>query len=188
MKRIEKIRTVLLCVTLLIILAVLGVASRGKKEPIVIDSDKAGDTDRNVSIALKNVSYSATDESNFKEWDLKATSAHYFEKEKKVVLEDLKVNFYRTDGRIYHLTGNTGELGTDTRNIRLQDGVCGELPDGTAIQAGYVFYDHSKRIITTKDKVVITRGASAMEGVGMVIDLREEKLSILGKVKAQGIQ
>jgi LPS export ABC transporter protein LptC len=64
--------------------------------------------------------------------------------------------------------------------------VKGILPDDTEIQTESVFYDHERHIITTKDKILIKRGKSSMEGLGMVIDLKKEKLSILGKVKALG--
>jgi len=187
MKKIEKIRAVLLCVSIFLILAVLGVAFREKKKQIVIKSDKLQrSSSNNASIELKNVSYSTINKDNFKEWDLKAGSAKYFKDKERVVLEDLKVNLYRLDGKIYRLEGKHGEFDTKTRNIKMKGRVKGILPDDTEIQTESVFYDHERHIITTKDKILIKRGKSSMEGLGMVIDLKKEKLSILGKVKALG--
>lgn len=187
MKKIEKIRAVLLCVSIFLILAVLGVAFREKKKQIVIKSDKLQRSSSiNASIELKNVSYSTINDDNFKEWDIKAGSAKYFKDKERVVLEDLKVNLYRLDGKIYRLEGKHGEFDTKTRNIKMEGRVKGILPDDTEIQTESVFYDHERHIITTEDKILIKRGKSSIEGLGMVIDLKKEKLSILGKVKALG--
>ena len=184
MKRIERIRAVLLFVSIFIILAVLGVSLREKKKQIVIKSDKLqGPSSNNESIELKNVSYSTINKDNFKEWDLKAALAKYFKDEGRVVLEDLEVKLYRPDGKTYRLRGKHGEFDTGTRNIKMKGEVEGVLPDDTEIQTESVFYDHERHEITTKDKVLIKRKKLSMEGLGMVVNLRKEKLSILGKVK-----
>ncbi len=187
MIRVEKIRVVLLCVSVCIIIVVLGVALRDKKPPIVIQTDTVQEKGAEVNIALKNFSYSSVNSTNFKEWALRAESATHYDEEQRVVLEDMVVHFYQegTD-KNYTLKGHAGQLDTKTKNITIEGGAEGILPDNTTIRTDSIFYDHAKRTISTDDAIVIDRGSFVMEGVGMIVDLNTEKLKILGKVKALG--
>lgn len=151
----------------------------------MIESENSRGPSDNASIELENVSYSTTNKNNFKEWDLQARTAQYFKDENRVVLEDLAVNLYLDDKK-YHLRAQHGEFDTETRDITMKGKIKGILPDGTEIQTETVCYEHQKRIITSEDKILIKREKFSIEGLGMVIDVNKEKLSILGKVKALG--
>ncbi len=186
MKKIEKIRFALLCVSLVLIFAVLGIAFREKKRQIVIKAEKPRVHSDNASLELHNVAYSTVNKENFKEWDLKAGTAKYFKEQNRVIMEDLEVNLYRSDGKTYSMQSAQGGFNTESRNITMRGTVTGILPDSTKIQTDSVFYDHTKRLITTPDHVVIEKGEFSMQGTGMSIDLNNETLSILGKVKARG--
>lgn len=186
MNKVQKIRRILLCVSVCLILVVVGLALRDKKKQIVIKTDTPAGASPVNGVALQNVAYSTTNKDNVKEWDLNARSAQYFQDEKKVVLEYPEINLYRPDNKTYRLKGSHGEFNTETKNIKMNGNIAGVMPDNTTIQTESFFYDNEKRLITTDDKIYIRRGTFAMEGVGMVVDLNREKLSILGKVKALG--
>jgi LPS export ABC transporter protein LptC len=185
-KKVQKFRAVLLCLSLLIILVSLGVAIREKKKQIVIKSDAPRTPAGNGSVKLDNVSYTTTNKDNVKACDLKAGSATYYEDNKTVLLTDVDANLYDSDSKIYHITGNFGEFDTETRNIVMKTRIKAILPDKTEIQTESVFYDHEKRIITTEDKILIKRGKSIMEGLGMILDLDKQKFTVPGKVKVLG--
>ena len=185
-KKVEKTRAVLLGLSLLIILVSLGVALREKKKQIVIKSDAPRTPADNGSVKLDNVSYTTTNRENVKVCDLKAASATYFKDKKTVLLKDVDAKLYSSDGKIYHIIGNHGEFDTETRNILMKTRIKAILPDKTEIQTESVFYEHEKRIITTKDKILIKRGKSIMEGLGMTLDLDKQKFSIPEKVKILG--
>lgn len=186
MGKVDKIRAGLLCVSLLLILAVVGIAFREKRKQIVIITDKPQDTSNKAGVELKNVSYSTIDKDNFKQWDLVADSARYFTEKNKVLLKNVEVNLYRLDGKKYRLSGENGEFDTKTRNIKMNGRIKGLLPDRTEIQTVSIYYDHAKRLITTADRVIIKRADFTMEGTGVVIDLNSEKLKLLSEVKAMG--
>ena len=132
----------------IVIATVLLVALRDKKKPIVIKTEQQSGTAPAASVALKEVAYSTTNKDNFKEWDLNARSAQYFQGDKRVVLEDVTVNLYRPDGKIYHIKGAQGEFNTETRNIKMQGNITGSMPDNTTVQTNSFFYDNKKRLIT----------------------------------------
>ncbi|GEM_PF-1064642 len=184
MLRIEKARTVLLCFAILVIFLVVGTAlkDRGKKEvvPEKLQEDAASD---HANIKLKNVNYNTVNENNIKMWDLKADSAMYYKDRERLLLEGVDVSFY-SDGKIYRLTGNTGEYNTKTRDIEINGQVVGVLPDSTELRTETLRYNHQKRIMTTNDKISIKRGNISIDGVGVIINLEDKKMLILDKVRA----
>jgi len=184
MLRIEKARTVLLCFALLVIFLVVGTALKdsGNKEVVPEKMQEDADSD-NANIKLKNVNYNTVNENNIKVWDLKADSAMYYKDRERLLLEGVDVSFY-SDGKVYSLTGNTGEYNTKTRDIEINGQVVGVLPDSTELRTDTLRYNHQKRIMTTNDKISIKRGNISIDGVGVIINLEDKKMLILDKVRA----
>ena len=58
------------------------------------------------------------------------------------------------------------------------------MPDGTELCTETLNYDHQKKLMTSKDKVSITREKFAINGIGVVINPKEKKLLLLEKVRA----
>jgi len=145
-----------------------------------MQEDAASD---NANIKLKNVNYNTVNENNIKMWDLKADSAMYYKDRERLLLEGVDVSFY-SDGKVYRLTGNTGEYNTKTRDIEVNGQVVGVLPDSTELRTETLLYNHQKRIMTTNDKISIKRGNILIDGVGVIINLEDKKMLILDKVRA----
>ena len=188
MKNIKILRWVLLVAAVIAIAAIVYVAVGSKKKQIVVKADipeiltKSG-----PKVEMKNVAYSTTNNNNVKEWDLDAESAQYLQGEKRVILENLAVSVYRPNGKVYKIRGRNGDFNTETRDIKIRGLVRGVMPDNTTIETESADYDHQKGLITTQDKILISRNNKfALEGKGMIIDLAKEKMSILSNVKALG--
>jgi len=187
MWQVKKIRLILLCISVCIIGAVLVIALKGEKKQIVIkENTRAADNSPGATIELKNVAYSTTNKDNFKEWDLNAQSAQYYQGGETIILEGVEVKLYRPDGSTYSLKGAHGEYNTETKNIKMYGNIIGVMPDNTTVQAETFYYDNAKRQVTTNDTIFIKRSNFTLKGRGMVIDLNKEKLSILSHVKALG--
>jgi len=182
--KMRRIRLALLGVVLLIIMIVAASALKEKRTPYIVKVKDAQSPPGDANLEVKDVSYGYTNKNNEKEWELRAAKAQYFKDQKLVKLEDLSVTLYRPNGQIYKLTGKHGELNLDTQNITVQGAVKGSMPDNTQFATESFYYDNNKRIVTTRDKVFITRDTFSMEGVGMVINVKEETIALLEKVKA----
>ena len=182
--KMRRIRLALLGVALLIIMIVVASALKEKRTPYIVKVKDAQSPPGDANLEVKDVSYGYTNKNNEKEWELRAAKAQYFKDQKLVKLEDLSVTLYRPNGQIYKLTGKHGELNLDTQNIAVQGAVKGSMPDNTQFTTESFFYDNNTRILTTRDKVFIKRNAFSMEGVGMVINVKDETLSLLEKVTA----
>ena len=78
MKKIAKLRTVLLLLSIFLIIVVLGVALREKKRPIVVNREALPEPQTDASLELNNVAYTTLGADNFKLWDLNAKTARIF--------------------------------------------------------------------------------------------------------------
>ena len=182
--RMRRVRLALLGVALLIIMIVVVSVFREQRKPFSIKAKETQSPPGDANLEVKDVSYGYTNKKNEKEWELRAAKAQYFKDQKLVKLEDIDVTLYRPNGQIYKLTGKHGELNIDTQNISVQGAVRGSMPDNMQFTTESFFYDNNTRILTTRDKVFIKRNAFSMEGVGMVINVKDETLSLLEKVTA----
>lgn len=169
-----------------IVAGVIVVSALTERKQIVIKADTKNKEQSVATVALREVAYSTTNKNNVKEWDLQARSAQYFQNEKKVILEGVVVNLYRPDGSVYHIQGDRGEYNTETKDIAMNGSVHGTMADNTTIYTDSFYYDHARKIIKTDAPIVIQRGGLRLEGVGMIVELEKEKLTLLGKVKATG--
>jgi LPS export ABC transporter protein LptC len=182
----RRLQLALLGVALLIIIIVVGSAFKEKPKPFIIKAKETQNPPGDANLEIKDVSYGYTNKNNEKEWDLRADKAQYFKDQKLVKLENLEITLYRPNGQIYKLSGKHGQLNIDTQNITIQGGVKGTMPDHTQFATESFSYDNTKRILTTNDKVFITRDTFSMEGVGMIINVKEETITLLAKVNATG--
>jgi LPS export ABC transporter protein LptC len=175
---------VLLGVTLVIILIVLVTAVKEKRKPYITKPEEIKHVPGNANLEANDVSYSYTGKDNVKEWELRADKAQYFKDKRLVMLDNIRVTLYRPNGGVYHLSGKNGQLNIETQNITVTGDVKGVMPDNTRFATNSFSYDNNKRIITTKDPVYITRNTFSLEGLGMMIDVKDEKLTLMEKVKA----
>jgi LPS export ABC transporter protein LptC len=171
-------------VALIIILIVTATAFREKRTPYITKPEEVQHPPGDANLEVRDVAYGYTNRDNFKEWELRADSAQYFKGKKLVVLENLAVTFYRANGGVYRVTGKKGQLNIETQNITVEGDVKGIMPDNTRFATNSFSYDNNKRLVTTRDAVFINRNTFSLEGVGMVIDVKNEKLTLLDKVKA----
>lgn len=180
----RSLQLVLLGIALLIIAIVLGSAFSQKRKAVMVKSQEVQNPPSDANFEGKNVFYNFTNKQNVKEWELKADIARYFKDKKMIEMDNLEVVFYRSDGTIYKLTGRHGTIDIETENFNVGGDILGVMPDNTRFATQSFTYDNKKRLLTTRDKVIITRNKFTLEGVGMIIDIKEEKLSLLGKVTA----
>jgi len=184
MLRIEKARKVLLCFALLVILVVVVISfNDDRKKEITPEIQKKDDASDESNVKLEKVIYSTVDEENIKEWDLKADTARYFEDKERLILEGVEARIY-SDDKTYYVTGNEGLFNTKTRDIEIKGQVEVVMPDRTELHTEILYYNHKKKLMTTNNKVLITREKVTIKGVGVVININEKKLLILDKVRA----
>ncbi len=116
-------------------------------------------------------------------WELKARMAESFRKDNQTLLKDLKVKLYNQGGRVLTLTGDRGKINEQTRDIQIEGGIVVTSTDGLCLKTQSLRYNHSQREITTDDPVEIDGRGVQTTGVGLRLDLANERISILRDVK-----
>lgn len=139
---------------------------------------------RGVDMQLGNVHYEQTNQDAFKEWELNAQSAQYFKNENKIVLQSIALTFYSDEGKKYNLTAEQGELYTDSNDLKVSGNVFVDTDEGYQVRTDSFQYNATERTIVTDDKVTLRSKEMVMTGKGMIVDLEEERLRILGDVRA----
>ena len=172
-------RPILLIAAVSIIFVMLGVALLDNKAEIVLRSDQPDMDNATITVTLKDFTYTNTNAENARLWDVQAAAARHYRDQNR---------FYASGGQVYRLCGQNGTLDTATRDMYIQGGAVGSMPDNTTIETDWFRYDHARRIITTDARIRIMRPGFVMNGVGMQVTLDNQTLVIRNQVTAQGLQ
>jgi lipopolysaccharide export system protein LptC len=117
-------------------------------------------------------------------WELKAKIAERYTKGNRTLLEDLRVTLYGDDGRVVTLRGDRGQIDEASRDMEVDGGVVVTSTDGLRLRTRSLRYSHSQRQISTEAPVEIDGRGVRISGVGLLMDLATERISILRDVDA----
>ncbi len=121
-------------------------------------------------------------------WVIESDSATLFKEKNKALFEGVHLTFYARDGRVMHLESRQGELDTETRDMVVRGDVRGRSSDGLQFFTSSLKYFDARREIETHAPVKIVAPSFQTEGVGMVVDLRKERVRLLNQVRSMGSQ
>ena len=172
---IKKISLLLLApglLTLVILLykPVMGVEQQASPPPIA--AGKQGEMEK---IKLTEI------QDGVKKWVLIADNADYLSDKDKIYINNVWVEVYgkelekETDDII--ITGNNGFIGVKARDLTLEGNVHAKTAD-YEFTSEFVHYDPKTRILTAPGPVKIQGPRLYMEGKGMTVDLRHNKLDV----------
>lgn len=126
-----------------------------------------------ADISINKV-YQESLRNGIKEWSLNASSANYFEEQKKVKFKNFEVTFFLDNREKIILKADRGILNTGSNDIEVEGNV-------TVTHKSYylltdkMFYDNKKRIIFSKTRVNITGKSFKLEANSMLHDLKTDK-------------
>jgi LPS export ABC transporter protein LptC len=178
-----KLSKLIILISMGVVLSVLGgyllFGGHGEEEEIIPEVKK--DANTTADLTLDDIHYVET-KGKKKEWELKAKSGQHFREADFTTLEDLAVTFYAEGGRIITLKGNKGSM-KERKEIKVWGDVVITSSDGYRVATNSLRYDRDKQQITTEDPVVLDGKGVEVRGVGLVVDLKTKKVSILRKVQ-----
>jgi lipopolysaccharide export system protein LptC len=151
----------------------------GEEEEIIPEVKK--DANTAADLTLEDIHYVET-KGKKKEWELRAKSGQHFREADYTTLEDLAVTFYGEEGRVITLKGNKGSM-KERKEIEVWGDVVITSSDGYRVTTNSLRYDGAKQQITTEDPVMLEGKGVEVRGVGLVVDLKTKKISILRKVQ-----
>jgi len=150
---------------------------RIKENPVSIPME-------NIDMRLEKI-HLVEEKQGQKTWELEAKQINQYQGENLLILKDIKVNFYLKDGRVFNLSGREGKYYQDSKNMELLGDIILNSSDGYSLKTNSVFYDHSKKKVSSADIVEIEAGKIQMVGHGMLIDLDAKVFKLLNRVRAK---
>jgi LPS export ABC transporter protein LptC len=176
-----KRKTVLIVAILTVILSVAAILAIGlrrapEKALLNIMSDR-------VDLQVKNVRYTEVGDSGMK-WEITADTARYRKKENLAFFEKVKVRLVMKDGRVFVMNGDRGRLNTQSRNMEIEGNVGIVSENGDRISTDRLLYRNAGKRIETDQPVVMENGSVRISGVGMILTLDENKVTLLSQVRA----
>jgi LPS export ABC transporter protein LptC len=148
----------------LIVALVVGCSSPATKEP----SAEAG-SDGPDQI-LEGFTMIITDQ-GVKKSRFSAMRALIFNEKDRVEAEDVRVEFFRSNGELYStLWADRGVLNTATKDMDAFHNVVVESQDEVRLETESLHWDAKANLITTEDPVTLIQGGKRIQGIGMVSD------------------
>ena len=100
-----------------------------------------------------------------------ALRASIFNKEERVESEDIKVEFFRSNGELYStLWADSGVLDTETKDMDAYSNVVVVSHDDIRLETESLHWDQTADLITTDDRVTLIQEGKRLEGMGMESD------------------
>jgi lipopolysaccharide export system protein LptC len=138
-----------------------------------------------ADIIINNFEYTSTDAQGVKEWKLKSDTASYFQDNKMVGFKKVNATFYAKEGRTFTVQGDRGTLNTESKDFELSGNVVGTSSDGYKFRTETLTYAADKNQARTNKKVYLESPQFKLEGTGMVLDVKEQKLFLVNNVRAR---
>ncbi|MDA8126403.1 MAG: LPS export ABC transporter periplasmic protein LptC [Deltaproteobacteria bacterium] len=178
MTKKKKMRLILLAAAILLIAAILWVSLRKEPEKALLKVM----ADR-VDLQVRNVRYTEVGDSGMR-WEIVAESATYQKKENLAFFEKFTVRLVLKDGSLFVMTGDKGQLNTESRDLKIEGNVVILSPRGDRFTTDHLQYWNAKQVVETEGAVLVENKTSRLQGVGMVYSLAEKHVAILSQVRA----
>ncbi|MDI6776883.1 MAG: LPS export ABC transporter periplasmic protein LptC [Syntrophales bacterium] len=138
----------------------------------------------NVDLQVKNVHYTEIGDSDAK-WEIKADTARYLKKENLVLFDNVTVTLDTRDGKTFVMTGDRGQLNTNTKDIGIAGNIKIISHSGNRFTTDRLTYSHGDKRFHTNSAVVMETPRMQVKGVGMSISLKNEELTLFSRVSAR---
>lgn len=147
-------------------------------DEIIQEMEQVAET---ADLSLEEIHYVET-KGDKKEWELRAKSGQHFRQDDYTILQDLTVTFYAEEGRIITLRGDEGSM-KGRKEIEVRGDVVITSSDGYRVTTDSLRYEEEKQRIFTEDPIRLEGKGLLVKGVGVVVDLKTQKLRVLRKVQ-----
>ena len=133
-------------------------------------------------LRLENVRYEKTRKGKI-EWEIEAKVAHHYQGKDLLTLDGVKMLYYGGEKRTVIIKGKQGRIKPSTKDVELLGEVFIKSSDGYELRTNSLKYSSKTSTITTGDRVTILGKKFSISGVGMELDIKKDRLSILHAVQ-----
>ncbi|MGD9174686.1 MAG: LPS export ABC transporter periplasmic protein LptC [Desulfobacterales bacterium] len=133
-----------------------------------------------ATLSVNKIQQTATRDGK-KEWSLEASSGHYLDKTRQLLLKDVKVTFFLKDKSEIILKADQGTLNTDTSNIEVSGNVILKNNEYRMLTEN-LSYLHDQRVLYSKAPVRISSASAELAAESLSFDLDAKRLTLEGGV------
>ena len=180
-KNIQRRLKILLALVIAITIAIVLVTFMRLRNNADDSEPNLADDQNQASISIGKVHHTATRDGR-KEWSLVADSAHYLDKENKVLFKKLEAIFFLDDGSEVSLSADRGYLQTESKDIQVEGDVL--VDNGTyRFETSSLNYYHQSRRLRTDDPVKVSGEWFTLKADAVSVDLNAQQSEFTGNVK-----
>lgn len=136
-----------------------------------------------IDLQVKDVHYTEVGDPD-SIWEINADTARYAKKEDLVFFDNIRVKLIMSDGRTFVMTGKTGRLHTDTKDIEVFGNVEVTSDKGDRFTTDHLNYSSSDKEVYTDKRVTMKNPQIEISGIGMTLSMKNEKVTLLSRVNA----
>ncbi len=171
---IALISTVIVAV---VIFAVVQGIGRKKENVIKIMPDEA-------DIRIQDFVFTEVGQNKIR-WDVKAKSGQYQKKKNLALLDQVRIQATTEEGKIYVMTGRTGKMLTDKKDLEISGDVVITSDSGDRFTTDYLRYANDQRKIYTDAPVIMENNKMKIQAVGLTIFIDKGELMLSSGVRAK---
>lgn len=125
-----------------------------------------------------------------KEWELWADRAIGFKKQGDLALQKVKASFIGTDGVSFLVTGENGDVQTETKNMAIDGDVTTKSSNGYVFKTAKINYDSRRRFLSSPSAVTVSGPKDSLgthmriEGAEMQVNVDKGEIMIEKNVRA----
>ncbi len=174
---------IILAATIVIILGtVIAIYIISQSDPYVMEP-VAESAEPEATLLVNKIHQTATRDGK-KEWSLEASSGHFIDKTRQLILKDVKVTFFLKDKSEILLLADQGILETDSSNIEVTGNVVLDNKEYKLLTEK-LSYDHNQRLLYSKTPVTISGASAKLAAESLRFDIDTKKLTLEGRVATQ---
>jgi LPS export ABC transporter protein LptC len=118
-------------------------------------------------------------------WEIKAVTGKFMKNENLAIFDKVAVKVITKDGKTFVMTGNTGQINTETKNIEISGDVSVVSDKGDHLTTDILKYSDSEQRVYTDSPVKLENPRMQVQGKGMTLSLKDQNVTLLSKIKAR---
>ena len=136
-----------------------------------------------VDVSLRDIDYTQVEEGHAR-WRLVAQQAERQSASGLMVLDSPSLSFYDEKGGVESsVEAERGEVSDDYQKVGLHGDVVLKNSGGYTVYTDQLDYDHAQQVVTTAAHVRLVADGVSLEGSGLVLDLKQERMRLNADVK-----
>jgi LPS export ABC transporter protein LptC len=137
-----------------------------------------------VDLQINDFIYTEVGEDNSK-WEVKADNAKYIKKEDLALFDRVKIKLKTSEGKIYIMTADKGQMLTDKKDIQIKGNVVIVSDVGDRFSTDYLNFSDAEKKFYTDAPVTIENKRMKIKGTGLTLYIKTGELNISSLVKAK---